>query len=59
LDRPKSLRWAKDYDACVVCGKTEKPHSGHGVCHRCSTREYARRKRAEARAARAHQASLT
>jgi len=30
-----SKRWARDYDACVVCGTTERPHAAKGRCRRC------------------------
>ncbi|MGE3267122.1 MAG: hypothetical protein AB7P40_00130 [Chloroflexota bacterium] len=28
-------RWARDYDACRICGDTERPHKGQGRCARC------------------------
>jgi len=34
--------WAKNYEHCVVCGLTEKPHVGKGVCRRCYFRQYKR-----------------
>lgn len=38
--KPKPITtWTRHFDACVVCGKTDSPHSGKGVCNRCSLRE--------------------
>jgi len=31
--------WARDYDACIGCGTTERPHHAHGLCRRCWVRE--------------------
>jgi hypothetical protein len=28
-------RWARDYDACIVCGETTSKHASRGRCHRC------------------------
>jgi hypothetical protein len=28
-------KWAKNYDCCVMCGKTNKPHLSHGYCSGC------------------------
>jgi hypothetical protein len=28
-------RWAINYDACVACGSTVRPHNAHGLCTRC------------------------
>ena len=30
--------WARDYDACIDCGTTERPHVAHGRCKRCDDR---------------------
>jgi ribosomal protein S14 len=32
---PPPKRWARDYDACIRCGQTDKDHEGHGLCRRC------------------------
>lgn len=29
-------RWARDFDACVTCGKADSPHQGKGECGRCA-----------------------
>jgi DNA-binding winged helix-turn-helix (wHTH) protein len=29
------MGWARDYTACVVCGRTDVPHGGKGRCQRC------------------------
>jgi hypothetical protein len=37
-------RWARDWDSCRRCEKTDSPHMGHGFCRRCfhkRDREYA------------------
>ena len=37
-DGPPSLdteRWARDYDACVKCGRTDRVHSSDGLCNSC------------------------
>lgn len=39
--------WARNYDCCVECGQSDRPHSGHGLCVNC-----AERKRRAARKAR-------
>lgn len=31
-------RWALNYDACVACGTTERPHECKGLCARCRKR---------------------
>lgn len=28
-------RWAREHEACVKCGKTDRPHKAHGLCARC------------------------
>jgi ferredoxin-like protein FixX len=30
--------WAREYDACVECGKTRFSHVGRGLCRRCYAR---------------------
>lgn len=30
--------WARNFDACIVCGTIEIPHDGHGRCKRCNAR---------------------
>ncbi len=37
-----SARWCRTHDACVVCGSTDRPHSGRGYCSRCWRRARAR-----------------
>ncbi len=37
-----SSSWAQLYSACVSCGTTEREHEAHGLCIRCSKREYGR-----------------
>ena len=34
--------WARHYDACVECGKTDSRHNGKGRCKRCCCRAAAR-----------------
>lgn len=43
LHASKGERWAKRYDACVECGRTDRNHQGHGVCQRCAQRRLYRR----------------
>jgi len=31
----KNIGWARDYDCCIVCGKTDKRHNARGYCTRC------------------------
>jgi hypothetical protein len=40
-------RWAEDFDACTVCGKTDKHPASEGVCFRCYDRASKKRRRAE------------
>jgi hypothetical protein len=41
----KGDRWAREYDACVNCGRTDRPHNAHGLCKRCDdNRRYHERK---------------
>ena len=48
-------KWARKYDACVVCGGTESGHHGHGVCRVCFDKrrwndpEYRERRRVQMR----------
>jgi len=28
-------RWAREFDACIECGQTDKEHVGKGICIRC------------------------
>ena len=44
MDRTKHIRhhvtigtWAKNYNACIDCNSTERPHRGNGRCTRCRT----------------------
>jgi hypothetical protein len=32
-------KWARDFDACQRCGKTDSPHRKNGICERCSIHE--------------------
>ena len=34
----KKGRWAREWDACQICGSTSRPHNGHGVCNLRSCR---------------------
>ena len=36
-------RWARQWDACIVCGTSEKRYGGRGMCSTCYSR-YLRRK---------------
>lgn len=29
------LRWSRDHDACIDCGRTDRRHDGGGRCYRC------------------------
>ncbi len=29
------IRWAKDYDQCIECGQTRRPHLARGYCDSC------------------------
>lgn len=33
-----ATRWAREYDACVDCSRTDRKHNGHGVCVSCASR---------------------
>lgn len=33
-----SGRWAAEYDACIDCGTTGRPHLAYGRCKRCDDR---------------------
>jgi hypothetical protein len=35
----KHGRWARNYDACVGCGTTERGHKAHGLCGRCLAKQ--------------------
>src|SRR5215471_12210203 len=37
-----TAQWSVSFNACVECGRTDRPHSGHGLCNTC----FARRRRA-------------
>lgn len=37
-NRGPMKRWARDFDACVICGSTEFPHVGKGLCSSCKGR---------------------
>jgi hypothetical protein len=39
------IGWAKKYTCCIVCGKTDRVHSGHGRCVTCAA--FFRRKQRE------------
>lgn len=32
----KHGRWSREYDCCIVCGKTDSRHQGKGICNRCT-----------------------
>jgi Zn finger protein HypA/HybF involved in hydrogenase expression len=32
-------KWARNFDACVSCGKTDAYHKGNGLCYRCHCKE--------------------
>src|SRR5262249_39809884 len=34
----KQGRWASQFDACIDCGTTDRPHRAHGRCKRCDDR---------------------
>jgi hypothetical protein len=34
------MKWSKDYDKCIICHKTEHPHSGKGICSKCRHKQY-------------------
>jgi len=36
---PSSKRWAREFDACLKCGKDDSRHQGKGICERCSRAE--------------------
>ena len=33
-------RWSENFDACIICGLTEKVHAKQGICFRCYDKEY-------------------
>ena len=33
-------RWARDWDCCQECGRTDRPHEGRGLCRLCYKRQY-------------------
>jgi len=38
-------RWAENFDQCIQCGKTEKPHAQRGRCFRCYDKVYQKQRR--------------
>lgn len=32
---PKSLKWSKKYDSCIICKETKRHHGGYGMCWHC------------------------
>jgi len=36
-------RWAREYEACIECGRTDRKHAGHGRCFTCAARHRGRR----------------
>lgn len=42
FSRYYSGRWSENYDACIICGLTEKVHAKKGVCFRCYDRKKAK-----------------
>lgn len=35
-------RWAIEFDACLICGRTDRPHQANGLCRTCYSRQYMR-----------------
>ena len=29
-------RWARHFDHCIACGKSDSKHNAHGICSRCA-----------------------
>ena len=36
----KMKHWSMQYDHCVACGTTDKPHHGKGLCITCYHQQY-------------------
>ena len=36
----QTKKWAKNYDRCTVCKKTDIMHLGKGMCKRCYRKKY-------------------
>lgn len=34
--------WARYHDVCVECGRTDRPHTSHGLCTVCAQRKWRR-----------------
>jgi len=32
--------WSKDYDACIICHRTDRKHNAHGICMICYNEIY-------------------
>jgi len=43
-DEGTAKRWAKNYDACIECGRTDSPATKTGLCRRCYARKKYREK---------------
>lgn len=39
--------WSRHHAACVLCGRTDRRHEGHGLCINCAANERNRRKRSQ------------
>jgi len=37
--------WSEEYECCIFCGTTERPHKGHGLCANCWQRSYQLKKK--------------
>lgn len=33
-------QWARKYERCARCGRTDIPHRGHGLCRKCGGHDY-------------------
>ena len=33
-------RWARDYDACLRCGRADRRYNGRGLCGTCYQKAY-------------------
>lgn len=47
---PKRLdKWAKNFDACIKCGRTSIIHAGHGLCISCNAKRWRQERGIKAR----------
>lgn len=37
-------RWARGFDSCFYCGRSDRPHNAHGLCQTCYKRWEAKRR---------------